>query len=254
MAAVSLSSGSSSSSQGGSSTVHPPLPLSTSIPTTVAPSGAHTGATKKPRDPTNSSHLCPLLRAIADRMFGGFPPDQGEFRYDRLSTRAKEGGYLWDELVDAYTKDFTSRHLTLPHLDFNERGHTRAQQQEVLLFPPGTPFSHRDLGRSSIPEAAFTHLIMFITQDRGGAPLDPSPEGLAAAREALAAYAPAPLAEPEPLPKPPPIPKEKKVVGSGGGKEGGGGAGCCGGKQLHKGGGGGGGGVAPVASSSSANP
>ena len=183
---------------------------------------------------SHSGWLCPLLGAIADALQGGEArAAAGQHSYAKVRARARAGGYLWDALVDAYRKDFAARRITLAHFMFDPRGHTHAAQQEVLLFPPGTPFSFRNLGRSSIPEEAFLHLILFVSQERGKAPLDPSAEGLAAARAALEAFDPPLRAEPEPLPA---APGAQQQRGGGGGGGGGGGAGGGGGRSGGRGG------------------
>jgi len=187
---------------------------------------------------SHSAWLCPLLGAVADALFGGTErATSGPYAYAKVRARAMAGGFLWDALVQGYAVDFAARGLTLAHLEFDARGHTRGLQQEVLLFPPDSPFSFRNVGRSRIPEEAFMHLLLFVTQERGKAPLDPSAEGLEAARAALAAFAPPSLAMPEPLPAPPPPAGGGGKRGGGRGGRGGRGGGSGAAHPEHRGGG-----------------
>ena len=95
-----------------------------------------------------------------------------------------DAGFLWDELVAAYVRDFRARGVRLADFAFNAKGHARARNQEILLFP--ALFAPH--GGSKIPEEAFTHLQLFISQSQFHVPPDPSSEGRAAAAAALAAF------------------------------------------------------------------
>ena len=153
-------------------------------------------------DGAHSAYLCPLLLAVADVLFGGDRSTEGRYAYAPTAERMRNAGFLWDELVAAYARDFTARRLTLAHFDFDAKGHSRGKVQETLLFPPSSAFVDSRLGRSRIPEEAFSHLLVFITQERNGVALDPSEDGRAAAVSALATFSPEPLDEFEPLPPP----------------------------------------------------
>ncbi len=116
--------------------------------------------------------------------------EDGPYAYGAVAARMRAAGFLWDEIVAGYARDFAARGVTIAHLAFDARGHTHGKQQEVLLFPPQSAFIDSRLGRSRVPEEAFNHLLLFISQERAGAELDPSAEGTEAARAALAAFNP----------------------------------------------------------------
>ncbi len=86
--------------------------------------------------------------------------------------------------VRAYARDWSVRGIVLADLQFSARGHTPGKRQEVLLFPP----SYVPHGASAVPEEAFMHLLLWVTQNVHKIPLDPSSEGRVAAATALAAY------------------------------------------------------------------
>jgi hypothetical protein len=178
----------------------------TSLDTTDSSGGQNTTNNRRSKggrsDGTHSAYLCPLLLAIADTLFGGDRSTEGRYAYAQTAERMRNAGFLWDELVAAYARDFTARHITLAHFDFDAKGHSRGKVQETLLFPPSSVFVDSRLGRSRIPEEAFSHLLVYITQERNGVTLDPSEDGRAAAAAALAAFSPAPVNESEPLPPP----------------------------------------------------
>ena len=134
---------------------------------------------------THSQYLCPLLHAVADALYGSDRgPGVARVPYAALRDAFVGAGFMWDELVAAYVRDFRARNVRLADFAFNPKGHARARSQEVLLFPS----SYAPHGCSCIPEEAFTHLQMFISQAACKVAMDPSREGRAAAAAALAAF------------------------------------------------------------------
>ena len=166
------------------------------------------------RGGSHSSHLCPLLRAIADTLDGGNRSTDGIYSYSLISQRAKMIGFLWDEMIAAYSRDFSARGISIAHFVFDGKGHTPGRQQEVLLFPPHSAFTDSKLGRSSIPDEAFALLILWISQERhtgnshganstttgGGAIVELPLDCIEAARVALESFMPIDAVQ-EPLPQ-----------------------------------------------------
>ena len=134
---------------------------------------------------THSAFLMPFLNAVADAAWGGSDRAQGAtYPYHHLRTRIVAGGFLWDDMCAAYAVDWRARGITLDDLQYSKKGHVPGKKQEVLLFPPA--FSAH--GASAIPEEVFFHLNLFVSQAANHLPLDPSPEGRAAAEVALRAF------------------------------------------------------------------
>jgi hypothetical protein len=125
----------------------------------------------------------PLINAISDSTWGSH--ESGPFYpYADIRKQAIDGGYLWDELVAAYVHDWKNRGIQKDDLMLSKKGHAPGKRQEMLLFSP--LFSAH--GASNIPEEAFFHLNLFVSQACNSLPLDPSAEGRAAAAAALAAF------------------------------------------------------------------
>jgi hypothetical protein len=137
-----------------------------------------------------SLSLCPCpcvfvacgASAVADVAFGGDRSTGSDgYAYAELRAQAQAAGFLWDELVHAYARDWAKRGITLESLAMSKRGHLPGKRQEVLLFPP----AYADHGEAGIPEEAFSHLLLWVTQQVHKIPSDPTSEGRAAAAAAL---------------------------------------------------------------------
>ncbi len=123
-----------------------------------------------------------VASAVADVAFGGDRSTGSDgYAYAELRAQALTAGFLWDDLIRAYAHDWAKRGITLDFLQMSKKGHTPGKRQEVLLFPP----SYAEHGEAGIPEEAFSHLLLWVTQMVHKLPCDPTVEGRAAAAAAL---------------------------------------------------------------------
>ena len=76
------------------------------------------------------------------------------------------------EAPTRHALDWRARRIAFADLMLSKKGHTPGRRQEALLFPAA--FSPH--GASAIPEEAFFHLNLFVSQCVADVALDPSPE------------------------------------------------------------------------------
>ena len=158
----------------------------------------------------------PFINAVLDSRDGNRGREDGQFYpYRRLRADSIAGGFLFDRMARCYGADWGARNFQLRHLRLNATGHSPAEVQEMLLFPPpygmaGVPQAcvvcfygsqkgrgWGALARNNTPHAqhaltpslrrVFNHLTLLVTQSRGGV-LNAPPVEVAAVATALSSF------------------------------------------------------------------